>query len=96
MSGAVIVMHQNRLMRQFRDAKATTPKSASTLTEIGCRNSWVFRRMVARGVFIETCDGRFYLDEESARLFVKRRWQRMLIFLAAVIFLLVVWLMFGR
>ena len=38
--------------------------------------------MVARGVFIETSDGRFYVDEESARVFVKRRWQRMLIFLA--------------
>jgi hypothetical protein len=95
MSGAVVVGHQNRLMRQFRDAKATAPKSASTLAEIGCRNSWVFRRMVARGVFIKTSDGRFYMDEESARLFVKRRWQRMLIYLATVILLLVVWLMFS-
>ena len=64
MSGAVVVVHQNRLMRQFREAKATAPKSASTLTDIGCRNSWVFRRMVARGVFIETNDGRFYMDED--------------------------------
>ena len=92
MSGAVVVVHQNRLMRQFRDAKATAPKSASTLAKIGCRNSWVFRRMVARGVFIEISDGRFYMDEDTARLFVKRRWQRMLIFLATVILLFVVWL----
>jgi hypothetical protein len=92
MSGAVIVVHQNRLMGKFREAKATTPKSASTLTDIGCRNSWVFRRMVARGVFIETSAGRFYMDEDVARWFVKRRWQRMLIFLAAAILLFVVWL----
>ena len=95
MSGAVVVVHQNRLMRQFREAQATAPKSASTLAEIGCRNSWAFRRMVARGVFIETNDGRFYMDEESARVFVKRRWQRMLIFLATVILLLAVWLIFS-
>lgn len=94
MSGAIVVMHQNRLMRQFRKVKATAPKSASTLKDIGCRNSWVFRRMVARGVFIETSDGRFHMDEESARAFVKRRRQRMLVYLATVIFLLVVWLMF--
>ena len=73
MSGAVVVVHQNRLMRQFRDAQATAPKSASTLADIGCRNSWVFRRMVARGVFIETNAGRFYMDEDAARMFVNRR-----------------------
>ena len=95
MSGAVVVVHQNRLMRQFREAKATAPKSASTLTEIGCWNSWVFRRMVARGVFIEASAGRFYMDEEKARCFVKRRWQRMFIYLATVILLLVVWLFFS-
>jgi dipeptidyl aminopeptidase/acylaminoacyl peptidase len=44
MSGAVI-MHQNRLMRRFQDAEATGPKSAKSLMDIGCRKSWVFRRM---------------------------------------------------
>ena len=94
MSGAIVVVHQNRLLRRFREAQAKAPKSASTLADIGGRNSWVFRRMVARGVFIETSAGRFYMDEDAARLFVKRRWQRMLIYLAAVILLLVVWLLF--
>ena len=85
MSGAVVVMHQNRLMRRFRDAKATTAKSARTLGEIGCRNSWIFRRMVARGVFVETMDGSYYMDDEAARRFVKRRWRVIFIFLAVVI-----------
>jgi hypothetical protein len=57
-------MRQNRLMRRFRDAEATDPKSAITLEDIGCRNSWVFRRMVARGVFIETGKGQYYMDED--------------------------------
>ena len=85
MSGAVVVMHQNRLMRRFRDAQATDPKAATTLADIGCRNSWIFRRMVARGVFIETTDGRYYMDKEAARRFVKRRWRVIFIFLAIVI-----------
>ena len=67
MSGAVVVIHQNRLMQPFRDAKATDPKSAITLADIGCRNSWIFRRMVARGVFIETGKARYYMDEDAAR-----------------------------
>jgi len=87
MSGAVVVIHQNRLMRRFRDAKATDPKGATTLVDIGCRNSWIFRRMVARGVFIETMDGWYYMDEEAARRFVKLRWRTMLVFLAVVIVL---------
>ena len=84
MSGAVVV-YQNRLMRRFQDAKATNPKSAKSLAEIGCRNSWVFRRMAARGVVVETEDGRFYMDEDAASRFVKRRWRVAFIFLAVVI-----------
>ena len=93
MSGAVVV-YQNRLMRRFQDAKATGSKSAMTLAEIGCRNSWVFRRMAARGVVVETEDGRFYMDEDAARRFVKRRWRVALIFLAVVIVLFAIWQMF--
>jgi hypothetical protein len=85
MSGAVVVMNQNRLMRRFQDAKATGPTSATTLAESGCRNSWIFRRMVARGVFVETDDGRFYMDEDAARRFVRRRWRVAFVFLAVVI-----------
>ena len=87
MSGGVILMHQNRLMRRFRDAMATDPKSATTLADIGCRNSWIFRRMVARGVFIETGEGQYYMDEDAARWFVKRRWRVMLIFIVVAILL---------
>jgi hypothetical protein len=87
MSGAVVVMRQNRLMQRFRDAKATDPKSAITLEDIGCRNSWVFRRMVARGVFIETGEDQYYMDEDAARWFVKRRGRVMVIFIAVAILL---------
>ena len=93
MSGAVI-MHQNRLMRRFQDAQATSPKSAVTLADLGCRNSWVFRRMVARGVFVETGDGRYYMDEKAAQWFVKMRRRRMLTFLAVAVVICLVWLVF--
>ena len=94
MSGAVVVTLQNRLMQRFRDAKATAPQSAITLEDIGCQNSWVFRRMVARGVFIETGEGRYYMDEDAARRFVRRRWRVMLIFLAVIVLLFVLLQMF--
>ena len=79
-------------MQRFRDAKATSRKSVTTLAEIGCRNSWLFRRMVARGVFIDLGEGRFYMDENAAQRFVQLRRQRMLAFLAAAILLFLVWM----
>ena len=94
MSGAVVVRHQNRLMRRFRDAKATSPNAATTLVEVGCRNSWTFRRLAARGVFIETDNDRYYMDEEAARSFVKRRRRVIFIFLAVVILLFAILQMF--
>ena len=93
-SGGAVVMHQNRLMRRFRDAEATGPKSAVALGDIGCRNSWIFRRMAARGIFVETGDGRYYMDEEAARSFVEIRQRRMLTFLAVAVAVCVIWLVF--
>ena len=50
-------------------------------------------RMTARGVFIGMDDGRYYMEEDAARRFVKLRRQRMLVFLAAAaILLFLVWM----
>ena len=85
MSGAVVAMRQNRLMQRFRDIKAMDSKSAITLADIGCRDSWIFRRMVARGVFIDTGKARYYMDGDAAQWFVKRRSRVMFIFVAVAI-----------
>jgi len=84
-------MHQNRLMRRFRDAKATAPGFAKMLTEIGCRDSRTFRQMAAKDVFVETAGGRFYLNEDPARWFARRRWRIMIVFLVLVILLSLLW-----
>ena len=84
---SAVVMHQNRLMSRFRDAGATAPKLAVTPEEVGCRRSWTFRRMAAGGVFIETENGRYYMDEDAALRFVKRRWRVIFTFLTVVIVL---------
>jgi hypothetical protein len=73
MSAAAIILRQNRLMRRFRAAGATNPAAARVPRDIGCRAGWLFRRMAARGVFVPTLDGRFYLDENAAQSFVARR-----------------------
>lgn len=78
--GAVIVM-QNRFLRRFRDAGATAPERAATLDELGCRSTFVFRRMVDRGVFVASGEERFHLDEQAAVEFLQRRRRMVLLFM---------------
>ena len=85
MSGAAVVVAQNKLMRRFREAGATSPPSARAPEDVGCRNSWIFRRLVARRVFVEAKPGRYYIDEMAADEFVRLRRARMLWALAVVL-----------
>lgn len=94
MSGAAVVAAQNKLIRRFREAGATSPPSACAPEDVNCRNSWIFRRLVSPGVFVETKPGRYYLDEMAADEFVSVRRARMLEELAiAVVLAVAVWLM---
>lgn len=87
MSAAVVIIKQNRLMRYFRDVGATTPATARTPEEVGFRNSWLFRRMVSRGVFLEAKPGHYYIDEYAADEFVRLRRARLLRWLVIVLVL---------
>ena len=91
-AAAVVVMRQNRYMRRFADAGATGPQSGKTLSDLGCRDSWIFRRMVRFGVFVPCGDDRFYIDLDMSTQFVKRRRMRAIVFLTIA---LIVALMFA-
>jgi len=92
MSGAVVIIKQNRLMRDFADAGATSPKTAAVPEDIGCRQSWVFRRLVSRGVFVPVEDGRFYLDVVAADEFKRRRRTWAVVVIVAALLVFVLWL----
>lgn len=76
--GAVILMRQNRIIRRFVEVRAVSPDTAVPLEDIGCRRSWIFRRLITRGVIVETEDG-YYLDEAAAEKFIRSRNTRILI-----------------
>jgi hypothetical protein len=92
MSAAAILHKQNRLMRKFAERHATSSASAEKLENLGCHQGWIFRRMVARGVFVPVGDGRFYMDENASREFIRRRRIRIAVFAGIFAFLFVVWL----
>ncbi len=84
-AAAVIVARQNKLIRRFREAGAVAPEFARSPEDLGCRNSWIFRRLVTRGVFVETKPGRYYVDEIAADNFVRVRRAKALGMLAIVV-----------
>lgn len=84
-AGAVIAGRQNRYMHRFEDAGATDSTRARTLEELGCQRSFVFSRLVNRGVFVEVSDGRYYIDPARAEVFRARRRIVMLVMLGIVV-----------
>jgi hypothetical protein len=65
-AAATLLLKQARCVRAFRAAAATTPQTAKTLDELGCRDSPLFRKMVRRGIIVACPDGRYFLNELAA------------------------------
>jgi hypothetical protein len=91
MSGAMIIGRQNRLMDAFVDAGATSSVQARTLEELGCSDSFVFRRMAERGVFRCVDDEHWWMDAEAAAEFVHRRHRKILIFMVLGLLAALLW-----
>jgi hypothetical protein len=93
-AASVVIIRQNKYIRRFRNAGATTPETARTLDELGVSNTWTFRRMVGRGVFVEVGDGRFYMDSAEMHRFLVGRLIRIAV--TAIIALLILLLLNAR
>jgi hypothetical protein len=91
MSAATVVIRQNRFIRAYGDARATSPGAAATPQQLGIRPSWIFNRMAAAGVFVHVGQGRYYLDAHAAHRFRARRRAKILILVGVCV---LVWLIY--
>lgn len=89
-AAAVIAIRRKRLVRRFREAGATAPEQAVTPESLGERRSWIFHRMVERGVFLPTQDGRFFMDDRAATEYLRQCRTRSLLIagVVSVVFIL--------
>jgi hypothetical protein len=87
------VLAQNRIMRRYAEAGATTPEKARRPEDLGLRESWIFLRLVNAGVLVECGEGRYRIDPEAVRIFVARRRRRAIVLLAVAGALLAAWLL---
>ena len=90
------IHRQNRLIKAFREMGATTPETAISPQDLGLWIGFIFHRMVYRGVFIKTGNGRFYMDEDSVAEFLEHRRFRIAIFTLIFFVLTVLILLFNR
>ena len=81
-ASTIIVAIQNKVLRAFRDAGATSADSARTLEELGLRESSIFRSFVGRNVVHRTEDGRYWMAEGAAEEFLALRRRRLWIAVA--------------
>lgn len=91
----MILRRQNQYMRVFQERGATTPPNARSLEELGLRNSWIFRRMVSRGVFLTSANDRWFMSEAAADNFVRRRRRNLIGIVAVILIICCMYLVLG-
>jgi hypothetical protein len=95
-AATVIVAQMNRYIRKFREAGATSPEASIIPTEHGIRNSFVFQKLVRRGVFVRLGNGRYYLDERKEEVYRRQRLNLVLLLVFLVVVGLMVFYFVGR
>jgi predicted nucleic acid-binding Zn ribbon protein len=86
---AVILIKMNRYIRIFREAGATNPSQSIIPEEHGIRNSYIFKKLVRKGILIPVDDQRYYLDEVKEADDRKRRRTMVSILLLLIVALII-------
>ena len=94
MSGAaVILLRQKRYIERFKEAGAIDTAHARALDELGCRDSWIFRRMEDKGVFARSSGGRYYVDVDAADKFLRSTRRRVFVITGVLLIIFLLWFM---
>lgn len=94
MSAAVLIMRRQRqFIRGFAERGATCPDKAVPFADLGMGRSWIFDRLVGRGVFVEVGSNRFYLDEQAAQGFLRKQRRRALTITSILVVLFLAFLL---
>jgi hypothetical protein len=88
MVAIIVAAKFKKLVNKFIDAGVTTPKAAKTLEVLNIRPGLMFKRLMNRGVIIESGPERYYLNEENLVEYHQKRRFRILIFLGIIIILI--------
>ncbi len=82
-----LIFRQLSYIRKFKKARAINPGNPKLLSQIGVENKGMFLRMVKKDIFIQVKDNRFYMNNEKATEFAKKR--RGLLYSLSFLFLII-------
>ena len=89
MIAIIVAAKFKKLINKFIDSGTTTPKKANTLEYLNLKPRLIFKRLLNRGVIIETGSERYYLNEEHLAKYNKIRRVRMMIIIGVLIILII-------
>ena len=89
-AGAVLVIRMRRIVEAFRGAGAIHPARAVRPVDLNLKPSFLFQRLVQRGVLVAVDAERFYLNEEAEARYRRRRQAIVLLVLAVGLLLFIV------
>lgn len=69
----VLAWRIRQTVSRFREAGATSPEHARSLSDLGIRNGISIKLLRRRGVLVEAGSERYYLDEAAYERWRKRR-----------------------
>ncbi len=70
---AYLILKQLSIIRKFRKEKANKNNQAKPLASIGVSESVLFKNMKKKDVFVQTKENRYFMEEEKAKQFAKKR-----------------------
>jgi hypothetical protein len=88
MVAIIVAAKFRKIIRRFIDSGTTSPGTSKTWVELNLRRGLMFKRLINRGVIIETNPERYYLHLENLAEYNNRRRKLILIFLAVLIVLI--------
>lgn len=83
-SGAIVAAQFRKIVRNFQTHKAYSSDTARTTDELGVRRNLIFRRLVGKGVIIESGPDKYYIDRDRLEQHVQLRRKIALFVLLAI------------
>ncbi len=83
-TGAIVAAQFRKIVRSFQTREAYSSATARTVEELGIRHSLIFRRLVRKGVIIESGSEKYYLDKDRLEQYTKIRRKVVLLILLAI------------
>lgn len=72
-AATIVIIKQNRYIDTFNRLGATSSEKAIRLEEANIRRSFVFNRMIDRGIFVPCENGKFYINNQMVGSLTRHR-----------------------